>query len=163
MALSHYTTKHDFRVFSQAVRLWVDRLGLTDWRVTLLHQNNSEVEHARASFSAYVSDRVATVYLEPDWKTNKPSDFILEKCALHEVAHILFATLTDYAAARYIGPCDIANEEHAIIHRLEDVFYGGIEDESNCVTRRKPEKATGTGNKSRRKIPGRHPPGKRRI
>ncbi len=127
------TTKKDFQIFSKEAEKWIKLFNLSDWRVSLFHKSGEE--NALASFSAYPIDKVASLFLEPDWQDNVINNHSLKKRAFHEVLHVLFARLTFLGGLRYIMPDDIGNEEHAIIHRLESIFYGGTEYEHGSGTR----------------------------
>ena len=123
------TTKRHFKIFSREIEQWAQKLGMHEWRITVFHKKNARVENARASFVAYVQDRIATIYLEPDWGEGdyRLSDCIIRKSAMHEILHLLFARLTYLSVSRAATQEQIDEEEHALVHRLEALFFGTLE------------------------------------
>jgi len=123
----HTTNSKHFTIFKKEARLWIDRLGLKDWTFYLEHRDSKDYPGCLAWVTFYCETLVATVGLSKTWGEEQeiPSSFEVKRCAMHEVYHVLFARLTRLAESRYIHGIYLINEEeHALIRRFENVFYG---------------------------------------
>lgn len=121
------TNKRHYALFKREVKYWLNRFGLSEWRVTTFHQSG-DVKDARASYVAYAEDRVCSIFLEPDWGDNIVTDELIKRSAFHEVVHVLFCRLTSLANTRCVPVGMIDEEEHVVVHRLQQLFYGGTEE-----------------------------------
>ena len=116
------TTAKDFKIYKKAIRLWIDKFGLSDWRVEVLHKK--DINDSRGSVTYNSGERCCTIFLAPTWENDiEPTKEILECTALEEVLHVLFARLTTLAVDRYLQhENDINEEEHSVIHKIERVL-----------------------------------------
>ena len=116
------TTTKDFETFKTYCLKWQRELGLMNWNLYFEWKKNDE-QYAGCNYS--VPDGVATIALSKQWddfrKVNKSE---LNRCALHEVLHILFAEFSSIAEERFTTLKAVDNVEHGIIHRLENALLG---------------------------------------
>lgn len=113
-------TKEQSEAFAEEVRLWIDRFGLHDWRVTVETRDFGNAQAiARLFFDSPA--RAATITL------NACVDCALDdervsRAAFHEVAELLLVQLSEHAHAN--APQHVANEHtHAVIRRLERAVW----------------------------------------
>ena len=128
--MKHKTTKKHFEVFKKEVRLWIDRLGLAEWRLDVRHVDTDG--NARAWFWADSEGMYAVIGLSPDWGSDNVTQETLKSSAFHEVLHLLFASMTWAANERHVSKGYFEEEEHKVIRRLENTLYndeGGDDDE----------------------------------
>jgi hypothetical protein len=105
------TANDRFAAFTSCVNHWAFRLGLTDWYVDIKHDlegtdAEAQVEHDRDTRYAVFTYYSAATPTYP-----------IEKLALHEVLHLLFADMWPEGCGD-----DVAREEHRVIERLLHVL-----------------------------------------
>jgi hypothetical protein len=128
--MSNKTTKQHFEIFKKEVRLWLKKFGLFEWRVDIRHDDSLDVKcAARASFWADAESVIAVIALSPDWGPDKVTGGRIKSSAFHEVLHLLFSHMAWTANARNVDAGYFEEEEHKVIRRLENLFYGGEANE----------------------------------
>ena len=120
------TTKH-FQIFKKEARLWLDRLGLKDYSVYFLHSQDGR-EDSRAWIESDYNGKIASIGLSRDWSGDPVTVKKVRKAAFHEVVHLLLANLVVLGQERWTVQGIYGAEEHAIIRRLEALFYGSGEN-----------------------------------
>lgn len=101
-----------FSVFVSVVTQWVRHFGLTDWYVSVVH--NDKPDPDCEAFIEYDRDtRHATI----TYNSACPDPQPVERVALHEVLHLLFGDLIPEDCGD-----DVAREEHRVIERLLNVL-----------------------------------------
>jgi len=114
------TTKADFETFKAAAKTWQTKLGLMDWALYFDHKL-LEDEYARCYWAN--SDKTATIVLSTHWDKLRPkTNQEIERAALHEVLHLMFAQYCAQAEARYTTRDALESAEHSIIRQLESVL-----------------------------------------
>ena len=99
---------------------WQDTFSLRDWRIYFVHKR---LNGAYAQTKWSTDSMLATITLSSYWDDMQPiSDIELERIALHEIMHVLFAPLVSEAEYRYATHDNIEIAEHAIVRRLEAAF-----------------------------------------
>ena len=114
------TVKH-FEIFKAECEKWIDEFGLKNWVIRIYHE--SAVNDCLASFSARVLDRVASIFLNKEWKKNEATNYELSRTAYHEVCHILLLRLQWLAEQRTTCIQEIEEEVHNIIRILENSHF----------------------------------------
>lgn len=115
------TTKTDFEEFKGYAEKWRKQLGLTNWAVYYKHRK-TDGNYAEISLS--IKDQIAAVSFGTDWNTDwriKDSTQ-LERCALHEMLHLLLIHFYHHAESRYTTQEALDQSEHSIIRQLENVI-----------------------------------------
>jgi hypothetical protein len=126
MGTSNKTTNRHFEIFKKEANLWLDRLGLTEWRIDFFHGDNQSLppDSCRAWFDANVEGMVGMLGLAPDWGGDRVTDTRVRQSAMHEVFHILLAQMSWLAGYRYSLKGSFEEEEHKVIRRFENLYYG---------------------------------------
>ncbi|MCZ7404474.1 MAG: hypothetical protein O8C67_06035, partial [Candidatus Methanoperedens sp.] len=102
----------------------------TDYRIEFEWKDADELGPCRAWFCADDSGGVATVALAKHWDNEnnigeyKITNAKLKESAFHEILHLLFSLMLAYASNRWTPRNLLEQEEHKIIRRLENYFYG---------------------------------------
>lgn len=122
------TTKKHFEYFSERVTFWVTALGLTNYEVDVEHENLKEGRLAEAQIGKFW----ATVRLAKNWAT-KPENIEeeLERCAVHEVLHILLNRLFDLAQDRWLSYDTLEYENEVVVRRIEGVLTDAYNGEGD--------------------------------
>lgn len=116
-------TKREFAIFKAECRRWVDRFGLTDWK---LYYTFEEIEGGLASVNRDWEGKCATVTLHPFQERIPKADVeaSVKSSARHEMLHLLLGEL-DYLNGRRAISNDIwSAAEHGVIRRLERALDG---------------------------------------
>lgn len=119
MANGTYIGKKEYEVFKKECRHWIERFGLTDWKV---YYTFEELDDALAGCSRDYEGRVATLTLNPFQENLKRRDVNVKASAKHEVMHILLAELRWMSHSRVLTDQAWMAAEHAVIRRLEDAL-----------------------------------------
>lgn len=116
------TTKEDFLLFKKYALEWQERLGVTEWALYFEHTKDNMTDvYAQVFWDN--GARLATIRFNKDWdglREKSPKE--IERAALHEVLHVLFADFCAAGEARYSTQAYLDSSEHAVIRRLEKVF-----------------------------------------
>jgi hypothetical protein len=116
------TTNKQFALFEKEAQRWIDFFGLKD--VEVFFQHDEGLENSRASFQHQPVDRMAILYLSPDWDDMTPTDDLVRKTAFHEVCELLLSPLALVAESRYnVNPTDVEDAIHSVIRRLENSVF----------------------------------------
>ena len=104
---------HDsFDGFVLAVEHWVNKLGLKDWYVDIKHDQGGTDYEALVEYDKETRHATFTFY-----SAGQSSSYSIERLALHEVLHLLFADTIPEDCGD-----DVAREEHRVIERLLHVL-----------------------------------------
>ena len=104
---------HDrYDQFYFAVNNWIDRLGLKDWYVDIKHDQEGTDYEALVEYDKETRHATFTFY-----SAGQSSSYSIERLALHEVLHLLFADTIPEDCGD-----DVAREEHRVIERLLHVL-----------------------------------------
>jgi len=111
------TTAAHFEYFKSEVLRWVEKLGVTDYRVGFLHTNID----AYARVRTLSVKKVATVDFCTDWYTeerplNKAS---ITDTAKHEAIHILLSDLASIGNSRFVTTDEALTAEEATVRRIQ--------------------------------------------
>jgi hypothetical protein len=111
--------RRDFQAFQRHARRWLQRFGLTDYRVNFRLEPKDDSRMATIRMNS--DTRVAEITL----RFGGERDSSLERLALHEVIHLMLADLTAVAATRANDMhADCIREEHRLIERVIPVILG---------------------------------------
>lgn len=115
------TSKGDFELFRKEVLNRIDQLGLFDWRVDIVHKEHEK--GSRSSINFQSENRVAVIYLTPDWRLDIVTRAELLNSAFHEVLHLLLADFFVLAHSRFVNDSEgLVKLEEAVIVRLVNAF-----------------------------------------
>jgi len=116
----------DFAEFKKHCNRWIDRLGLSDWEISVckdeLSREDESVSHrAYMNWTQHKARLVwNAAYRTPVDHTAQPSE---SRDALHEVLHVLLNPMLQMAASRGDADCkEVDALEHAVINRLLKVM-----------------------------------------
>lgn len=110
------TTRQDFETFKAEFLRWQALFGLTDFRITFVHE---KVDGCFADI--HVGEHVATVRLSSYLPNDKPTlaDHDPKKHARHEAIHLLTWKLYRLAGSRHVTVSDLEEEWEALTRRVE--------------------------------------------
>lgn len=86
------TSKKDFEYFKQRCFYWQKELGLQCWEINFTH--NKKYPDNRATTGYRLKAFNSTIHLNIDWQDDEISNEALDRSALHEVLHLMFAPLS---------------------------------------------------------------------
>lgn len=115
-------TDKDLEFFKEKVLFWCYRLGQVDWQLEV-EWGKPEDEGTEIASCRYSGDNkratitVSRAWLEPVDK-NK-----LNRYAFHEVMHLFFADIADFANENAPKGIDVNRLEHSMIRTLENVIF----------------------------------------
>jgi len=118
--------KH-FDAFRKECNRWMQRYGLSDWRVTFQHEDL--YGQTWATCERNPESRLASLTLAT-WVVpgGSPVDAeTISDTAHHEVLHILLAELTALVFRRSVQEEEIDGSEHAIVNRIIAATKEGTE------------------------------------
>jgi hypothetical protein len=113
----HKTTAQHFAYFKKGVRLWVQRFGLVDWDLVIVHEENENMAWCSHNCQA----RAATIGLGDSWP-RPVTEAELEATAVHEVAHLLTARFEYLAMQRSLKETELDEEMEAVANRITAVI-----------------------------------------
>ena len=119
--MRHKTTHKDFLYFSERVKHWVQKLGLTGYEVTLGHSDLKE--EVLACIRVDLFGKGAYFILGKNWGADAVTKTDLDRTAFHEVIHLLLYAYQDVVDRR-LPEIDVSMSEHGIIRRLENMVFG---------------------------------------
>ena len=121
------TTDKDFKYFRERCLYWRERFGLIDWRLTVIHTKDEDMplEDARAAVVMNGADLCTAIHLNRNWEVDGPTRPFLDRCALHEILHLLTHEIVRLCGFRYgVASDDVPHEAHRIIRRIEAAIHG---------------------------------------
>ena len=118
------TSKRHFDYFKTCF-LRQKLFGLIHYNVYFKH---AKLTNAYADISVDEDGKVATVRFATNWPDRLITSDEINKCALHEISHLLIHRLKWIATCRYVGEEEITEENEALAVRLEKIL-GGIYDD----------------------------------
>lgn len=118
------TTAKHFKVFKKEVEKWSPILGLTDFRLTIVHKDFSGEGIARAWYWIYLEDLVGGVALSYDWGDDEITERRIKRGAFHELLHVKMSTIDKMLTERGYTNKEAETEIHKVIYTLENFFYG---------------------------------------
>jgi L-rhamnose mutarotase len=112
-------SQRHFKKFQAEFNLWVERIGLKDYRIFFKHEGRNEfasvevdedAKHAVVCFAAELVDKYDQQLLDP------------ARSAKHEAIHLLLHRLVWLGQCRYVRPDDFAEEWERLVRILEKVL-----------------------------------------
>ena len=114
-------TSSDFKTFKQEVERLVGALGLSDWDLSISHEQIGDNCCAQTHYddTAKIASIRLTIQVEGDYGL----EWDPRRLAMHEVLHLLLADfcVTSCKIGDAVDPLVMA-QEHAVIHRLMKVL-----------------------------------------
>lgn len=117
--MARTTSKH-FACFRKECERWIGRYGLKDWHIYFEHCEIEDRPEVNARTETDLGNRLARITLNDEWEDLEPTIALLRNAAYHEVCHVLLCRLVELALSRAAFKCDIDDEVHAVIRRLEN-------------------------------------------
>lgn len=124
---SRTTTAH-FQIFKKEVRLWANRFGLKHWRIVFYHEDADDNDPCMAWMNTAFNDKIANIGLARSWPGEEVTVHKIKRSAFHEAVHLLLSDLVILGQERWSVQGAYQAEEHAVIRRLEALFYGDGEN-----------------------------------
>lgn len=110
-------TNEDFLAFEKYVHRWVCRLGLTEWNLTVMHDQIGGAVNAQTQYNTVSKGACIRLTKVSEGDYNMITDPNL--LALHEVLHLLLADFCETTAKLGSPVHDlVVGQEHAVIQRL---------------------------------------------
>ena len=131
--MKNRTTSKHFEIFKKEAELWINKIGLKDWRIDFVHRDSPDGKSTRAWFRADIEARAGKIGLALDWAPDQITTSRLRISAFHEVLELLLAPLGWIAECRFAQPEEIPEATHAIIRRFENLFYGNAKPKTKKV------------------------------
>ena len=121
MPKRNLTTEKHFEEFKAVCLHWISRLGLTDWRIHIDH-DDSDYGDEFAGCCISSPGRVSTITLCKDWQHEKVTMEQVRRSARHEVLENLLLPLQMLAEDRFVTYEQITEAKHSIVRRLENLM-----------------------------------------
>ena len=109
---------------------WVPLLGLTNWQIVLTVEKMDWGQAAQTSWEGNYRKALLTVNLTPkdSWEPERQlHGELLEKTILHELSHLLLATLSDCVIAEFqkesVFRRQFEGREETVVDELVSIFW----------------------------------------
>lgn len=112
-------SKKKFKIFKDTCLLWIDKLGLTQYRAAFVHDTVENGAYAEININEL--GKVATFTLTNELSKYQMEFFNPESIARHEVFHLLTHRLRWLGDNRCITASDLDEEWEAVVRRLERI------------------------------------------
>lgn len=117
-------TEEMFEFYRFRVVHWLDTFGLKNWVCAYQFRAWDEASENNLAGVGYNSEaRVATFYLIPLWKCDRPDPREIDICAFHEVWEVFLADICYLIKTREFSEFQIEKAVHTIIRTMENVVY----------------------------------------
>lgn len=113
----HTFTSEDFSAFKQAVHYWLNKFGISEWHVTVLHDQIGDRNNAQCQYNTTTKNVCFRLTINTEGDYGMVLD--PERLALHEVLHLVLADYceTTCKLADPVHPLVVARE-HEVMNRL---------------------------------------------
>jgi hypothetical protein len=114
---THTFTADDFEVFKAKVLSLVEQMGLTEWHLSIKHEQIGERIAAQTQYNTVGKN--ASIRLTLNTEGDYGIEWDPERLALHEVLHLLLADWCE-TTAKLGSPIHdlVIAQEHAVLNRL---------------------------------------------
>lgn len=112
-----------FKFFKDECIKWLDAFGLADWTVVFTCEGSVEHDGALAGVWFSPDGLNAQINISKDWVDQPVTKIQIQRCALHEVCHILTARMEILASERFITQKEIVEESEKIARRVEHYLW----------------------------------------
>lgn len=119
--MRHKVTQKHFEEFRRHVLLWVERFGLTDWKV-IIKQRTLKDEHLA---SCHANNDARSVIFEINTTFHSdvnPTSDEIRKTAIHEVSHLFLSDLYDLGRCRFATRLEWDRAEECATVRLQNMI-----------------------------------------
>jgi hypothetical protein len=116
---SKKTTAKHFNHFKTCFLKYQKLFGLIHYNV---YFNHKPIKNSYANIIVDEDHKVATVTFASVWPDRLVINDEINKCALHEVCHLMISRLRWMATCRYLGEAEILEEDEALTVRLESIL-----------------------------------------
>jgi len=116
--------------YAENIAMHLDSFGLGRWAVTVEGWNKDLKEEYMAMTSTNVEGRTVAFNLNAkEILKHYPTtaERFVDRCAIHEVTHLLTARLAEYAMSRTIDKDALDEEMEAIAVAMERFVFGQVE------------------------------------
>lgn len=119
---NNVVTKDLFKLFKDECIKWLNAFGLTDWSVTFSCEGNT-ITGPLASVQYTPDGLSAHITISKYWEDQPMTKIQIQRCALHEVCHILTARMELLAQERFISEREIMEESEKIARKIEHSIW----------------------------------------
>jgi hypothetical protein len=110
-------TPEDFDKFTAKVQSLINELGMTEWHLTLSHEQIGDRVVAQTSYNTVSKNAIVRLTINAEGEFGFVVD--AEKLATHEVLHLVLADWGETVAKMQNTSHDLSvAQEHAVLHRL---------------------------------------------
>jgi hypothetical protein len=113
------TTASHFEYFKSEARRWLDKLGVTDYRIDFVHESLAD---AYAKVGTKSVHKVARIGFNTEWRSDDPRPLnkaSIADTAKHEAIHMVTADLVSLANSRFVTPDEVLEAEERLVRRLQ--------------------------------------------
>ena len=118
----HALTAIHFRNFIRNCQDWQRRFGMMDFRIEY-YMERLDQDSSCAITHFDIEDRAASITINNQWIV-PVTDRTLNAVALHEMAHLMLADLTDLGRERHVTAKAIWQANEAAVIRIENCIMG---------------------------------------
>ena len=117
----HTFTTDDFKKYGAAVHRWLEAFGVTDWCVTIMHDQIGDRVNAQCQYNTTTKQVCFRLTVNTEGDYGMVID--PERLALHEVLHLVLADYCE-TVAKLGDPVHplVASREHEVINKLMRVM-----------------------------------------
>ncbi len=112
------TSKADFGLFVKVAKKWIKILGLTGYRASFEHLEESELEGDKNRAYVRIKAPLVTYTLTKDWVEDEVTRERIINCAVHEVFHVLLDEVIQKGLERDFNLANYQIAEEMLITRL---------------------------------------------
>jgi hypothetical protein len=116
-------SESDFKYFQGRVLYWAFRLGQVDWQLEIEWCKPEDEGNEMAGCRYNGDNKRATITLNRVWNHEPVTPKALDRYACHEVLHLLFADVIDFANEHCPKGVDANRLEHSLIRTLENILF----------------------------------------
>lgn len=125
------TSKKDFEKFKGFCKKWVDYFGVTDWEIEISHKSPKGIKELKdrdpVAWTWFcVQGRRATISLNTEWGSDKPTERNLELTAFHEVYEVMLGEQTEIGSRGDASVDEKERVRHAFIARMSNALMGDV-------------------------------------
>ena len=114
---THTFTANDFEIFKARVLSLVEQLGLTEWNLSITHEQIGSGVAAQTQYNTVSKNASIRLTINAEGDFGFITD--VEQLAIHEVLHLALADWGEVIAKMQNANHDLAvAQEHAVLNRL---------------------------------------------
>ncbi len=117
--------KYHFVYFKIRVQYWIDYFGLREWLCSFEFEDNDEM-HARVWYD--LESYTCKFYLAKNFNDSidEKLETYIDKCAFHEVFHLLLSEFSSLASKRYCTQSQLDAAEEKFVRKMENLVWNKL-------------------------------------